>query len=44
VIPHEIADEVFGKALEVASLENLMKKALFEGMSLKDAYLKFRVL
>ena len=41
IIPREIADEVVTKAEEVVHTENLVRKAILEGMLPLDAYNKF---
>ena len=40
-IPREIAEEVITKAEEVVHTENLVRKAILEGMLPLDAYNKF---
>jgi regulator of RNase E activity RraA len=44
IIPQEIADEVFSKALEKARGEKLVKTALESGMSTVDAFQKFGIM
>lgn len=44
IIPQEIADEVFSKALEKARGEKLVKTALENGMSTVDAFQKFGIM
>ncbi|CAM3798465.1 RraA family protein [Parendozoicomonas haliclonae] len=44
VIPHEVADEAFQAAFEKAATENLVLKALQDGMSTVDAFAKFGVM
>jgi regulator of RNase E activity RraA len=44
VIPGEVADEVIARALETAQQEDHMRAALREGMTLRAAWEKFRVL
>jgi 4-hydroxy-4-methyl-2-oxoglutarate aldolase len=41
VIPEERAEEVISKVEEVMNTENLVRKAILEGVSPKDAYLKY---
>ncbi len=44
VIPREIAEEVFDKALKTASIENKMRGDIKKGISLRAAWEKHRVL
>lgn len=44
VVPHQIQDEVFEKAIEKARGEKLVLKALQEGMSTVDAFAKFGIM
>ncbi|MBI1882258.1 MAG: RraA family protein [Chloroflexi bacterium] len=44
IVPAEAADEVFQRALEKVSTENLVKKALMAGLSTVEAFAKFGVM
>lgn len=44
IVPAQASDEVFKRALEKATTENLVKKALLEGMSTVEAFAKFGVM
>ena len=44
IIPKEIAPEVLEKAIEKASTEKTMRKAIENGMLVTDAFAKFGVL
>jgi len=44
IIPREIMDEVIERALEKASTEKTMRKAVEAGMLVTDAFAKFGVL
>lgn len=44
IIPKEIAPEVLEKALEKASTEKTMRRAIENGMLVTDAFAKFGVL
>ena len=41
VIPQDVAEEVITKAEEVVQTENLVRKAILEGMHPVEAYRKF---
>ena len=42
VIPSERAEQVLDLADEIATAENAIRKAITEGMSLRDARVKYR--
>ena len=44
IIPREAAAECIGKAIEKASGEKLVRKAIEEGMSATEAFAKFGIL
>jgi hypothetical protein len=44
VVPYDVADEVFNKALEKARGEKLVRKALEEGSSAVAAFEKHRIM
>ncbi|MBL1120766.1 RraA family protein [Streptomyces sp. 110] len=44
VVPADVEDEVLGRALEKAGMENLVRKAIESGMSSTEAFAEFGVL